>query len=61
MRKGREDMGGVSSNEDYTPPVGPDSSSLPPAGNFRDIDPGLVPRVTEDRARDVGRIANKKD
>lgn len=29
--------------EEYTPPVGPGSKSLPPTGDFRQLPPGLIP------------------
>lgn len=35
--------------KDYVPPVGPGSKSLPPTGDFRDIDPSLVRDITANK------------
>lgn len=31
--------------KEYIPPVGPGSKSLPPASDFRDLPPGLLPEI----------------
>jgi hypothetical protein len=48
-----------SPSKPYVPPVGPGSKSLPPVGNYRDIDPGLLHEVTKDTTtrRLIGQVA----
>lgn len=51
-------------SETYRPPVGPGSKSVPPEGDWRDIDQRLVGEVTKpvphDTARNIGRKATKR-